>query len=295
MPDSEKRVCPACDGAGFLYDEESFTRIPCNCKVAEYMVKHLGPEIARAATIYSSPLYEFGAKSGDPPKVDRTKENLHIKCAWSDLLSHLKLCLWPQGIFFNFRVVTDEEIKTVFVGAMAYNQRAKSKRDDLVTYNSVNDLLGKEWDFIIIRLGHLGHANRAAPGAVKEALMIRATALKPTWLIEEPNSPFGHGNYTYSDELAEYIDQNFKTVALKRPDDDRVYDQRGYRGAEEVEGGVEDVTPAEPLVRPKVRVYEPPQSEIRTDEDLILDSSPPRRKFAKSSWGKKRGGGGGPI
>jgi hypothetical protein len=294
MPDSEKRVCPTCEGAGFLYDEESFTRIPCNCKIAEYMVKHLGPEIARAPTIYSSPLYEFGAKSGDLPKVDRTKENLYIKCAWVDLLSHLKLCLWPQGIFFNFRVVTDEEIKTVFVGAMAYNQRAKSKRDDMVTYNSLNDLLGKEWDFIIIRLGHLGHKNAAAAGAIKEALMIRDTDQKVTWLIEEPNSPFGHGNFSYSDELAEYIDQNFKRIALVREDDDRVFDQRGYRGAEEIEGGVEDVTPDEPLVRARVK-YEPPESAIPTDEELVLPGS---GRSSGSKWKgkyKPKGGGGGPI
>lgn len=289
MPE-EKRVCPTCGGVGYLYDEASYTRIPCNCKVAEYMTKHLGTEIAKAPTIYSSPLYEFGDKSGDPPRVDRTRENLHIKCAWVDLLSHLKLCLWPKGIFFNFRIVTDEKIKTVFVGAESYAQRAKSKRDDLVTYNSLNDLLGKEWDFVIIRLGHLGHKNAAAPGAVKEALMIRDVALKPTWIIEEPNSPFGYGNFTWSEDLQDYIDRNFKGIELKRENDDRIFDQRGYHGAEEIEGGVEDVSATEPIARPKARPVAPPRSVIETRESFDLDgfTMPGEGKDSKPKWKPRR-------
>jgi hypothetical protein len=289
MSESEKKVCPTCSGVGYLYNEETFTREPCNCKVAEYMIKHLGSEIAKAPTIFSSPLYELAETSGEPPKLDRTKENLHIKTAWIDLLSHLKLCLWPKGIFFNFRIVTDEKIKTVFVGAESYVQRAKSKRDDMVTYNSLNDLLGPEYDFVIVRLGHLGHKNVAAPGAVKEALMLRDVAHKPTWIIEEPNSPFGPGNFTYSDDLAEYIDRNFKTISLTRENDTRVFEPRGYQGAIEV-GGLEDISPSAPVNKPvKTRPVAPPRSVIDTDEDLFALEGSSQSKWKK---GKKRSGGG---
>lgn len=290
MPEPTKPVCPTCGGAGYLYNEETFTRTPCNCKVAEYMIKHLGPEIAKAQTIIQSPLYEFGAAEGEPPKVDRTRENLHVKAAWTDLLPHLKLCLWTKGLFFDFRIVTDEKIKTVYVGAESYTARAKSKRDDMVTYNSLNDLLGKEYPFVIIRLGFLGHKNVAAPGAVKEALMIRDAAQKPTWIIEEPNSPFGPGNFTYSDDLAEYIDRNFKSVSLGKTEG-RHFEPRGYAGAEEVVGGVEDVSPEAPVVRPARHPVAPPRSVIDTDEDLAaLEGS------GKPKWkSKSRKGGGGPI
>ena len=290
MSESEKKACPTCGGVGYLYNEETFTREPCNCKVAEYMTKHLGTEIAKAPTIFSSPLFELADKSGEPPKLDRTKENLHIKAAWIDLLSHLKLCLWPKGIFFNFRIVTDEKIKTVFVGAESFSQRAKNKREDMVTYNSLNDLLGKEYDFVIIRLGFLGHKNQAAPGAVKEALMIRDVAQKPTWIIEEPNSPFGYGNFTWSEDLQEYIDRNFKTVSLGKTEG-RVFEPRGYAGAEEVAGGVEDVSASEPATRPAKRPVTPPRSSIPVDEDLVALEG-------KSKWrgrGSRPKGGGGPI
>jgi hypothetical protein len=290
MSEAEKRVCPTCDGVGFLYDEATYTREPCNCKIAEYMVKHLGGEIAKAETIFSSPLYELADKSGDPPKLDRTTENLHIKCAWVDLLSHLKLCLWPKGMFFNFRVVTDEKIKTVFVGAESYSQRAKSKRDDMVTYNTLGDLVGTEYPFVVIRLGHLGHKNVAAAGAVKEALMLRDVAQKPTWIIEEPNSPFGPGNFTWSEDLQDYIDRNYKTVTLGDRGD-RVFEPRGYMGAEEVVGGVEDVSPSAPAVRPSRARPAPPRSVITVDEDLAALEGNTRPKWR----GKSPKKGGGPI
>jgi hypothetical protein len=295
MSAPEKKVCPTCNGEGYLLDAEGRVRTPCNCKVAEYMIKHLGTEIARAETIFESPLYELPANAGDPPPVDRTKENLHIKCNWTDLLPHLKLCLWPKGITFNTRIVTDEKIKTVYVGAESYTARAKNKRDDMTTMNSLGDLVGKEWDFVIIRLGYLGHKNVAAPGAVKEAVMIRDVLRKPTWLIEEPNSPFGPGNFTYSDELAEYIDRNFKTVSLGDSHDSAPTELRGFVGAEDIVGGVEDVSPSAPLPRGKrSTTATPPESVLSVEEELEMPGEDAHPK--KGKWrGKYKRNGGGPL
>jgi hypothetical protein len=298
MSPADKPVCPTCNGSGYMYNDETFTRIPCDCKIAEYMTTHLGTEIARAKSIYSSPLMELADVSGTPPKLDRTRENLHIKSTWIDLLPHLKLCLWVKGIFFNFRVVTDEKIKTVFVGAESYNQRAKSKRDDMATMNSLNDLIGPEYDFVVVRLGFLGHKNVAAPGAVKEALMVRDVARKPTWIVEEPASPFGPGNYTYSDDLAEYIDRHYKTIAITGTSS-RAVEYRGFAGAEEVVGGVEDVSPSEPVVRPTKARVTPPTStigsgDVGSSDDADLPGEGRSQKWKPTSkWKPKNRGGGG--
>ena len=292
-PKIVQRVCPTCNGAGYLYNEETYTREPCNCKIAEYMFKHLGAEIAKAETIFSSPLYELPETRGEPPKLDRTTENLHLKCNWSDLLPHLKLCLWTKGIFFNFRVVTDEKIKTVFVGAESYSQRSKSKRDDMVTYNTLSDLVGTEYPFVIIRLGHLGHKNVAAAGAVKEALMIRDVAQKPTWIIEEPGAPFDPSNFAYSDDLAEYMDRNFKTVTLganRAPEPQE----------EEVVGGVEDVSVTAPVPRqprPAAKAPEPELEPTVIDDNAAIGSSS-SGGYRRPKWKpKKRRGDGeeGPL
>jgi hypothetical protein len=303
MPEPEKRVCSICGGGGFLYHEETDISELCRCKIAEMMLRHLcqtcgdklGMAIARATTITKSPLFVLPDKSGEPFILDRTTENLHIKCVWVDLLSHLKLCLWSKGLISRFRIVTDENIKSVFLGNESYKYRAKGKRDDIKTFNSLSDLVGDEYEFVIIRLGQLGYKNIAAAGAVQEALMIRDAAQRPTWIIEEPASgAFKPGHHTWSEELQWFIDQHFKVIDMQREGDDRVFEQHGYQGAEDITGGVEDVSPSSPAVRP-VRAPRR-ETEISTDDfDLgpLTDSKP--KWGNKSGWKPKKGGGGGPV
>ena len=304
MPEPDKRVCPTCNGVGFLYYEETDVSELCNCKIAAMMIHHLGKNIAKAPTILESPLLKLPAKSGDPFVLDRTKDNLLIKCVWTDLLSHLKLCLWSKGLNFRFQIVTDERIKSVYVGNEAYKSRSKASREDLVTHNSIADLVMGDYALVLIRLGFNCHKNIAAPGVVKEALMMREAAGKPTWIIEEPlSSPFVYGHFTWSEDLQVYIDQNFTTIDMLRSGDNRRHEQRGYKGAEEVIGGVDDVGMSRPpprATRPREVVQEPrpePRSEPTSSSfDLPGDDQPKWGK--KSSWKKKGnfgGDGGGPV
>ena len=296
---NEKCICQTCKGAGFLYHEETDVSELCNCKIAEMMVTHLGKNIARAPTILESPLFKLPAKSGDPFVLDRTKDNLLIRCVWTDLLSHLKLCLWAKGLNFRFHIVTDERIKNVWLGNEAYKSRSKVSRDEIVTRNSISDLVGGDYSFVIIRLGFNGYKNAAAPGVVKEALMMRDAAQKSTWLIEEPlSSPFQYGNFTWSEDLQAYIDQNFTTIDMLQPNDTRSHEQRGFKGAEEVVGGVEDVSMSRPqprATRPREQAQEPRpafrnESATPTSFDLPGDDQP---KWGKKSAWKKKGGFGG--
>jgi hypothetical protein len=302
MPDPEKRVCPTCKGVGFLYHEETDVSELCNCKIAEMMISHLGKNIARAPTILESPLFKLPLKSGDPVVLDRTKDNLFIRCVWLDLLSHLKLCLWSKGLNFRFHIVTDERIKSVYVGNEAYKARSKVSRDDLVTNNSIADLVMGDYSLVLIRLGFNGHKNIAAPGVVKEALMMRDAAGKPTWIIEEPlSSSFQYGHFTWSEDLQAYIDQNFTVIDMLRPDDNRMHEQRGYKGAEEIVGGIEDVSMARPTpraTRPCEQAPEPRSEHTSSGSfDLPGDDQPKGGNNNKKQWKKKGGfgGSGGPV
>jgi hypothetical protein len=156
--------------------------------------------------------------AGEPPKKDRTGENLFIKGYWKDLLPHLKWSLGCKGPDFRFRLLTDEKLKIIYLGAESYATKAKSRRDEVVTYNSLNDLVGPDIDLVIIRLGFLGYKNIAMPGILKEALMIREFACKPTWIIEVPTSIFGFGHFSYSEDVWDYISANYTTVDLVRPE-----------------------------------------------------------------------------
>lgn len=209
-------VCEKCGDTGKIPIDDMNVK-QCVCAYARALKAHLGPEIAGATLLDRSPFF-------DPDGEDYTTKNLFIKAYWTDLLPHLKWALGCKGPMFRFRVLTDERLKTIYVGAESYLSRARSKRDDLVTYNSLNDLVGEDLELIIIRLGHLGHKNIAMPGVLKESLMLREVALKPTWLIESPQAPYVPGHFAYSEDTYDYIlgSGRFEVVKLSNLDESRL-------------------------------------------------------------------------
>lgn len=280
MPEPDKPPCPLCNGAEVVYIDNGDTDVEaCRCLKARLLKQHLGPEIASAPTILGSPLLVV---KNDEVVVDRTKENLFIKAAWPDLLPHLKWAFYCKGTRFTFRVITDEKIKTVFVGSESYTSRAKGKRDDMLTMNSLADLVGSDYALVIIRLGYLGHKNIAASGALKEALMLREVACLPTWIIEKPTQPF-YECHAYSDDTAAYIEQHFETVTLGQSTAPR----RAPVRSEPIEdvSFTEDPSEMEPVVAERaptpapVRVARAPEP----TEDIELPGS-----NAKKQWGKKK-------
>jgi len=152
--------------------------------------------------------------------VDRSGDNLFIKCSWEDFRPHFRLIaqflLERHSFQWHFRFVTDEQIKTVFVGSEAYAAKPKKKRDEVISFNSLGDLIGESWDLVIIRLGIISYKNVAMPGALKESLRIREVLNKPTWILDDPGKPFEIGHEAYSAELAEYIKIWFDEVDLPR-------------------------------------------------------------------------------
>jgi len=274
----DKKPCSKCGGTGRIEIDDLTVR-QCLCAFARAMKEHLGAEIALAKSLQTSPLFV----AGDPePSVDRTKDNLFLKGYWQDLLPHFKSALVGKGLFFSFTVVKDEKLKTVYVGDESYKARSKNKRDDIQTHNSLGDIVGPEIDLAIIRLGFLGHPNRAMPGIIKETIMLRDAPSKATWLIEDPDQGyFGPGHLSYSEELAEYIDAHFEVVDLTNK-------SRTPLPPERVVSVVEDVGMDAPLPVARVHV-ERSRFESRNDDLLGALSGGKNRKP------KKRGSSGGPL
>lgn len=263
--------CSICNDTGVTYVSD-IDVAPCRCLKARLIKQHLGPEIALAKTILTSPLLTV---QDDQIQIDRTDENLFLHAPWHDLLPHLKWALYCKGLQYRFRIVTDEKIRTVFVGAESYMARPKSQRDDVATMNSLADLVGAEFNLLIIRLGFLGHKNVAAPGALKEALMIRESACVPTWLVDSPSNPFAPGCFTYSDDVAAYIRQHFAVVTFEAtasaPED--------FEPIEDV--SINSADPSTMVVRPR------PSSPSTDDLDPLLTEN----SFKKRTYGKKPRGG----
>lgn len=272
--------CPKCNYTGFHHADGDDTRvIQCICSYAKTLKAYLGPEIASASTITRSPLFELAGK-GEEPKVDRTQDNLFIKSYWSDLLPHLKWTLACKGPMFRYRIVTDEKLKTVFVGNESYKTRAKDVRDDIETYNSLGDIVGSDLDLVILRLGFLGYKNIAMPGILKEALMLRESAFKPTWLIDAPSNPFEHGHFSYSEDVQDYVARRYEVLDMvdrnRKPPHELLVEQDSV-------GLSAHTSEPEPVRRP-----------IHTPEPIDdMGAVMGKPKFKKGTF--KKNGGGGPV
>lgn len=237
MPTPEN-VCAICHGTGFFLKEE--TQKECICTLIKVIALKLGPEIGMAPNI-KSPLFLPG-EPGEEPVVDRTKTNLFLKGWWSDLLPHFKWALvcklgtvGPRSYFFH--IVTDERLKSVWLDKEAYSSRAKKKREEVPTYNSLSDLIGNSYNLVIIRLGFLGYKNIAMAGILKEALMIRQALMLPTWIVEEPDSIFGPGHFSFNEEVGDYILQRFEILNFTKDREVEVT-PRGVEGSTPVDEGM---------------------------------------------------------
>jgi hypothetical protein len=296
---AEEKVCPNCGGDGQIQSEDGYSFSECKCAFLRRLRNWLGKEIATARTITESPLYAPGATLNDKPLLDRTVENLHIRGIWPDILSHLRWALACKGfdtsMVWRFKVVTDERLRSVWVGSEDYRNRSRKKRDEMETYNSLSDYIGPDVDLVIIRLGYLGYKNIAMPGILKEALMIRGTALKPTWVVEEMGHPFADGHFSWSTDVEDYIQKNFQRIDLdpgdfltevKRvaseslPDDPDLPNAPALRTEPETFEGTGDAEEATPAPE------ETPEMTTNFDLDSVIgDGGSKYKKTRRGKWG----------
>lgn len=214
-PKCNAPMVPGCDGQGYILVnrdvDEGFNSEhvqQCPNLYARQLKDHLGKELAKVQHVTSSPLLELGE-----PGVDLTGSNTLItNCPWRNLLPHIKWVLGRKGLLFAFCITTDERLKNVWVGNEQYKSLPTQTRESIPTFNSLTDLLGANQDLVIIKLGYIGQLNRAAPGLLKEALMIRESLHKPTWLVLDPDCPWTH---SYNPDVAEYVKSNYKAIRIE--------------------------------------------------------------------------------
>jgi len=285
----EEKICPKCGGHGTVLVKaatktENETWARCSCSFARTFKARCGIEIATAVPVTESPLYVPKAP-GEPPLVDKTKTNMFLKGWWGDLVSHFRFVfIWKQveyNLNYYIQIVTDERLKNVWVGNEAYDKRSRKKRDEMATFNSLSDLIGADQHLVIIRLGSLTTHNRAMAGILKEALLIRQSSNMPTWVVETPDSIYGPGHFSYSEDTADYIHQRFEIMNLTRTRDTEIR-PRGVEGAEiDDEPGMamdrEDDSdgPQRPVKMPRERFSAP---SVFNDEAMPYSKQPKRNK-----------------
>jgi hypothetical protein len=191
--------CEFCNGTGSIILDD-FTTKQCRCAYTKELAARLGPELANAEVNENGPLYVYGDIPGQP-KVDKTRTNLLIRGRWKDVTPHLKWALIARGSKFYTKIVTDQQLKHVYVG----NTSARVQKNGSASYESLSDFVGEDWNLVIVRLGVLSNSNKAMPGIIQETMLMRQVALKPTWLVEDPEN---QNKYWYNRDVEDYLSQN---------------------------------------------------------------------------------------
>jgi len=178
---------------------------------AEAIRGHLTPELVQVKPAKDSPLYV-------PKSVDLTNKNLFIQgIPWSEFRSHLKyVVMWKvfTGKPFTYKVVDDQRLKEVFLGAEAYKSRPASLREQRETNNAIDDLVAESYDLVIIRLGLLGHKNSAAANVLREALMLRTERYnKPTWIFLSCDSQIVW-QHSRDEAVESYVNARFQYIDI---------------------------------------------------------------------------------
>lgn len=276
-------ACSICGGSGWIPVDDLRVK-ECRCKGLKRLRAHLGEEIALSPVITTSPL--FKVEAGQVVE-ELSSTNVYIESTWAGLLPHLKLVLMNKGTDFYFRVITDELVKRVFVGAEHYQNKTREERETSTSYNSLNDLMGEVCDLVILRLGIVKYRNRALPGAIHEALSVREHLRLPTWVVSTPDFPFEESP-SYSPELAAYLERRFKRIRLVtestwEPEDDT---SKGMSVVEQ-----EDLEPPEE----ELSLVKEPVPVVVEDIDSSLFDEAPKRSKSKFKRRNGSGGGSGPL
>ena len=218
-PEVNSANCPHCKGTRWVYKTDGELLVPIRCECLERKLLHdfLGPEISRAKHIPKSELYQPQATETGEIEGDRTEENLFLKGPWDTVCQHLRWVLAGKRLYssgFSFRIVSDADLLDIWLGNRSYKQRSIEVRNDIDTYNALNDVLA-DITLLIVRLGVRKTPNRAAASVLQEALGIRKFLFKPTWIAED-TPYFGPGHHAYSEDVGAYVHENFDVVDLGR-------------------------------------------------------------------------------
>lgn len=203
-------VCESCGGAGTI-DRDGRT-FECECSLWERIGASMPPYILSARFLpqhLASPLLECAARS------------CFVTGAWVDVRAILKAVMMKHHGKF-IRITSDREIRDVFVGSKS---KQNSEEDSKSVYNSLEDLMGGGDAkgrpklgpaLVVVRLNELAYKNKAAAGALEEALVCRLDYGHPTWVVSDLDKPFTSGSYAFSESVWDMLTTSFAQVRLPR-------------------------------------------------------------------------------
>lgn len=192
--------CRECGGLGVI--ERDSKTFECMCAFIKRMASSM-PSYIRRADLKKDHLSLSLLKN--------IRKHVLVIASWQDMKAVIKAAIISNPNYF-IKITSDREIRDVYVGSKS---KAARGDEDGAIYNSLEDLMDPP-SLMIVRLNELSYKNKAAPGALEEAISYRVDRDKPTWLYSDVDKPFTVGSHAYSDSVADLIKSSFPISRVER-------------------------------------------------------------------------------
>lgn len=192
--------CKICDGEGVIEIEGKL--LECECSLLRRISASMPPYIRKT---------DVAPQHLVLPIIDFVDKQLFVISAWNDMKAIIKAVMIKYHEK-HFRITSDREIRDVYVGSRSATASAATEGDGLV-FNNLQDLMDAP-DLVIVRLNELSYKNKAAPGALEEALSFRLDRDKPTWVISDTNRSFNEASHAYSESVWDLISSVFTRIII---------------------------------------------------------------------------------
>lgn len=193
--------CARCSGLGVV--ERDGKLYECVCAFMRRVASAMPTYVRRAAVSREHVEHGLIGMVGKP---------VFLTSHWEDVKAFIKVLYIKYPTRF-IRLTSDLEIKDVFVGDKSKSARTDDYSGEI--FNSVSDLVEGP-DLLIVRLNKLSYKNKAAAGALEEALSHRLDYDRPVWAVNDPDNPFNQASYAYSNSVWELLHTGMEKVVVGR-------------------------------------------------------------------------------
>lgn len=195
-------ACDKCGGTGVIEKEDRLYE--CLCAYLKRRAAEMAPYIRKAPV---------DPRHLELPIIELTDKLLYVISPWSDMKAIIKIVMIKNPKKY-IRITSDREIRDVFVGATSRAARGDDEEQAMV-FNTLQDLMDLP-DLVMVRLNEMHYKNKAAPGALVEAVSFRADRDKPTWMISDTDRPFMNNSHAWSESVAELLGTGFTKIVIPR-------------------------------------------------------------------------------
>lgn len=269
-----EKICPKCNNQRVIEKDDKL--IECECEFINRITRSMDHTVRMAECLDAHISH---------PLVDMGKQSCFVLGKLADIRAIIKLVIiknWPKYV----RITSDALIRNIFVGNGS--KAAKGVNYEGEIYSNLQEYMEPP-NLMIVKLNELSYKNKAAAGALEEALMCRISLQKPTWVVNDIDRPFTLGSHAYSESVMNLIHSEFKSVVIPTITPRKNVEEQAaaysLMHATEASGSLMNNESISKAMTSRVQAEEDPPPRPRTKQPIGIDpeNPAPRKSYIQSA------------